>query len=396
MRADGTVFPIELVIVKGERNGCPIFLAYLRDLSERRAAERALAEREEQFRTISESVPMGLVISDIETGKPLYINPQSRLNLEIAPDEKPASLMHVWERPEQRAALVRELVERGSADGAEVDLRMPSGRRMKALISATRIHYAGREAMLAATVDITALRETEAALHESQNRFRAFMDFAPLGAHLRDAEGRYLMFNRRMEEMLGVPAADALGRTPGEIRSSDVVGNSDRHHRQVVETGRLHASEQYLTLNPDDPRWTMATRFPVLDAAGRVEAVGTFVVDITERKEAEAALQASEARLNAVNAANPVPMNIVRMSDRKLLFANEPYLRLFGMENVDLESFDRTALYPDPAERDWYYAELEEGREVTDHETTLRRVDGTRCRCRSPRGESSSRGSRPS
>ena len=121
----------------------------------------------------------------------------------------------------------------------------------------------------------------------------------------------------------------------------------------------------------------MAIRFPVLDAAGRVEAVGTFAVDITERKEAEAALQASEARLNAINAANPVPMNIVRMSDRKLLFVNEPYLRLFGMENVDLESFDRTALYPDPAERDWYYAELEEGREVTDHETTLRRVDGT-------------------
>ena len=47
---------------------------------------------------------------------------------------------------------------------------MPSGRRMKALISATRIHYAGREAMLAATVDITELRETEAALRESQNR----------------------------------------------------------------------------------------------------------------------------------------------------------------------------------------------------------------------------------
>ena len=83
MRADGTVFPIELVIVKGERSGGTIFLAYLRDLTERRAAERALAEREEQFRTIAESVPIGLVISDIDTGRPLYINPQSRLNLEV-------------------------------------------------------------------------------------------------------------------------------------------------------------------------------------------------------------------------------------------------------------------------------------------------------------------------
>ncbi|HEY8141251.1 MAG TPA: PAS domain S-box protein, partial [Kofleriaceae bacterium] len=376
MRADGTVFPIELVIVQGERGGSTIFLAYMRDLSERRTAERALAEREEQFRTIAESVPIGLVISDLDTGRPLYINPQSRLNLEVGPDEKPHTLMHVWEKPEQRAALVREVREQGATRAFEVDLAMPSGRRMKALISATTIHYAGREAMLAATVDITELRETEAALQESQNRFRAFMDFAPLAAHLRDADGRYLMFNRRMEELIGVPASEALGKTPTDIRP-DEVGNSDKHHRSVVETGKLHVSEQYLTYHPDDPRWTMAIRFPVLDSAGKVEAVGTFAVDITERKAAEAALQASEARLNAINAANPVPMNIVRVSDRKLLFVNEPYLRLFGLENVDLDSFDRTTLYPDPAERDWYYRELDDGREVTDHETTLRRVDGT-------------------
>ena len=78
----------------------------MRDLTDRRSSERALKEREEQFRTIAESVPIGLVISDIETGRPLYINPQSRLNLEVGPDDEPNSLMHVWEDPEQRAALV--------------------------------------------------------------------------------------------------------------------------------------------------------------------------------------------------------------------------------------------------------------------------------------------------
>ncbi len=375
MRADGTVFPIEIVIVKGERAGGQIFIAYLRDLTERRAAERALAEREEQFRTIAESVPIGLVISDLETGRPLYINPQSRRNLEVGPDEQPETLMHVWEKPEQRAALVREVEERGATRALEVDLRMPSGKRMKALISAAAIHYGGRAAMLAATVDITELRETEAALQESQNRFRAFMDFAPLAAHLRDADGRYLMFNRRMEELIGVPAAEALGRMPEDIRPGEV-GNSDKHHRSVVETGRLHVSEQYLTYSPDDPRWTMAIRFPVLDGGGRVEAVGTFAVDITERKAAEAALQASEARLNAINAANPVPMNIARLSDRKLLFVNAPYLKLYGLEDVDIETFDRSVLYPDPAERDWLYGELAAGGEITDYETTLRRADG--------------------
>ena len=165
------------------------------------------------------------------------------------------------------------------------------------------------------------------------------MDFAPLAAHLRDAEGRYLMFNRRMEELIGVPAAEALGRMPREIRSPDVVGNSDRHHRSGGGDGQAaRRASSTSTYNPDDPRWTMAIRFPVFDAAGKVEAVGTFAVDITERKEAEAALQASEARLNAINAANPVPMNIARLSDRKLLFVNEPYVALYGLEGVDLDS----------------------------------------------------------
>ena len=47
-------------------------------------------------------------------------------------------------------------------------------------------------------------------------------------------------------------------------------------------------------------------------------------------------------------------MNIARLSDRKLLFVNEPYLRLYGLEGVDLDTFDRSTLYPDPTERDWH------------------------------------------
>ena len=110
--ADGTDFPIELVIVQGERGGSPIFLAYMRDLTDRRASERALAEREEQFRTIAESVPIGLVISDIETGRPLYINPQSRLNLEVGPDDEPE--LADARMGESRAA--RRPCERGDRD----------------------------------------------------------------------------------------------------------------------------------------------------------------------------------------------------------------------------------------------------------------------------------------
>jgi PAS domain S-box-containing protein len=376
MRADGGVFPVELVIVKGQRDAGTMFLAYLRDLSERRAAEQALAEREAQFRAIAESVPLGLIISEFETGVPLYMNPQARANLGLRPGETAGPLLAVWDDPGQRKAMVEELRASGSVRGLEANLTMLDRRRVKALVSATRITYGGREALLAVTVDITELRMTEAALRESQARLRAFMDFAPIAAHLRNADGYYLMVNREMEALLGVPAAQVLGRLPQEI-VPELVGNSNAHHRAVVETGRLHVSEEHLPQRTGPYRWAMEVRFPVLDGEGAVSAVGTFTVDITERKLAEAALKASEARLNAIIAANPVALNIARLSDRKLLFVNQPYLEMFGLEGVDLDTFDRDSLYADPEERTWAYEEIAAGREVTNCEMMLRRADGT-------------------
>ncbi len=260
MRADGSVFPIELVIVKGERAGGPIFLAYLRDLSERRAAMTALAEREAQFRAIAESVPVGLVISEIETGAPLYVNPQARRNLGVGLDEPVDTLSYVWEDRAQRAAMIAAIEAEGSVAGFEAGLIMRDGRRMTGLISATKIVYEGRPALLAVTVDVTEARATAAALRDSEARLKAFMDFAPVAVHLRDAEGRYLIVNREMEKVLGVPADRALGRLPARDRAPGAdrrqrrqPPQGDRDRRDAGDRGASRAPAGRLQVGDGDP-----------------------------------------------------------------------------------------------------------------------------------------------
>jgi PAS domain S-box-containing protein len=65
-RADGREFPVELSIVRLESDGPPIFTGYIRDLTERRHAERSLRESEERFRTLVEMSSDAIFLADGE------------------------------------------------------------------------------------------------------------------------------------------------------------------------------------------------------------------------------------------------------------------------------------------------------------------------------------------
>jgi PAS domain S-box-containing protein len=68
-RQDGSTFPLELAIAEWQVNDRRFFTGNMRDLSERKAAEAALAASEAQLRTIVETVPVGLVMADLPSGR---------------------------------------------------------------------------------------------------------------------------------------------------------------------------------------------------------------------------------------------------------------------------------------------------------------------------------------
>lgn len=73
LRRDGTEFPIELSIWAVEENDWT-FNAFVRDISARKEAERAIRENEERFRLMQEHAPIGVALVDLD-GSWLQVNP---------------------------------------------------------------------------------------------------------------------------------------------------------------------------------------------------------------------------------------------------------------------------------------------------------------------------------
>ena len=89
------------------------------------------------------------------------------------------------------------------------------GHVISALMHVSLMHGDGERPLyfLCQLVDITERRRAEAERRAAQARLQAIIDNAPTLIFIKDLEQRYLLVNRRWEELFGVPAERALRRT---------------------------------------------------------------------------------------------------------------------------------------------------------------------------------------
>ncbi len=184
-----------------------------------------------------------------------------------------------------------------------------------------RLDDAGRTAGEPGTIqDITEWDQAQRALRESEDRFRSFMENAPIGMFLKDLDGRVIVLNRQSARVIGLEPEEVLGLRSDEFMNQDDAAEVLEQDREVMATGAPVARELRFPNGPGS-KWTYEVKFPIKDAAGRVTAIGGVAVDISDRKRAEAALQESEARLRSFMDHAPFEM-VVKDIDGRYLMAN--------------------------------------------------------------------------
>jgi len=138
--------------------------------------------------------------------------------------------------------------------------------------------------------DVSARVRTEEALMESEARLRAIFDNTPICINLKDTEGRYLLANKPYEEWWGHPFEDVIGKRADEFQQNGYGVQAMSAAEQVVlDTGKTHETEIRVQRPQDDGQIydRLLIKFPVKSSDGKITAIGTVAIDITERKKAE-------------------------------------------------------------------------------------------------------------
>jgi PAS domain S-box-containing protein len=151
--------------------------------------------------------------------------------------------------------------------------------------------------------DITQRKRAEDALRESEERFRRTFELAGSGVAHIGLDRRFLRVNRRLCEILGYSEAELLGLTGREIshpEDRDVI-NAQRPRLYAGELDAVRVEKRYLRKD-DTSVWVAFTMTVERDAAGQALYEIAIFDDITQRKQAEAALRGAHDELERSNA----------------------------------------------------------------------------------------------
>ncbi len=181
-----------------------------------------------------------------------------------------------------------------------------------------------------------ALSSSELLLAKQFDELEQVYRTAPVGLAYLDRDLRYVRVNDLLAAMNGKTAAEHIGRTPAEI-IPDIATDVLALMRQVLHTGQpvLDVEVSGTTAaEPGTQRQWIAHHYPLKSDDGQIQGLSAVVVDVTDRKKAEASLAASEERFRLFMDNSPTIAWIKDDQDRYVYFSGA-YERRFGVRLAD-------------------------------------------------------------
>jgi PAS domain S-box-containing protein len=303
------------------------------DITDRKRAEQALRASEERFRKIFENAATGIAITDWQ-GRFQHSNPAYAALLGYSQQELRqmdfASLVHPEDRETNLAELRR--LQAGEVPSFEIENRYVhrDGRPLwvHKFVSVLPDETGKPAYHLALITDITERKRAAAALRESEEKLRLFIEHAPAALAMFDRQMRYLAVSRRWLADYHLGDGEITGRSHYEV-FPEILDRWREAHRRGLEGEVVRADEDFFQRmdgNIQCLRWEVR---PWKQADATIGGIVILAEDISARKRAEEALVQSEERFRLMADHAPV---MIWMSgiDKLCTWFNKPWLAFVG------------------------------------------------------------------
>ena len=250
----------------------------------------------ERFRTIADIHPTPMIITRLGDREVLFANRAYHevfgVGERTLPDFDRSSL---YAQPNEREEIYAGIEHGQRFDAREIGMRTAKGIPFPAMLTARAIDYEGSRGCVMSFLDLSALKQAEAALRASEQRFRGIAEAHPMPLVIvRARDGRLQFANEPFRQLFRVADEELEAAQPAQFYADPA--DRERFVQAMEQDGVVDGLEQILKRR-DGSTFPAATTSRMIEYEGEPAFV-TSVVDLTERRATESEMQRQRENLH--------------------------------------------------------------------------------------------------
>jgi PAS domain S-box-containing protein len=260
------------------------------DITERKRFEESLRAAEARFLRVFQLAPIAMSISTLQDGLYIDVNAALLAQSGYSREEmvgRTARDLGIYVREEDFTEVRKMLAQNGVVKNLEVTLQGKHDART-VLLSADDLELGGKQCLLTASVDITERKAVEAALLESEQRYRNLVDNANDIVATLDLNGRFTSINPAVKRVLGYAPEELVGLSLDQLApGGEMPIDLSASQRELQAEGATRYETQ-ISAKDGRPLALEVNSQLIYDNSGKPIAIHSISRDVTERKDAEA------------------------------------------------------------------------------------------------------------
>ena len=276
------------------------FFVFFRDITERKQAERAVAESEQRYRALftDSHEPMCLtILGRIAQVNPAWLQMNGYTSESEVLDMDVINIVH----PDDRKTLIawRNTPDRDLSQPEHLRNLRKDGTALNVEVYSSEIFIGGQRAILTTVHDITERTRAERALREQQRRFRDMLGNVRLIGVMLDGDGRITFCNNFLLELTGWRREEVMGADWCDtFLPEDVRERVRQAFLPALSSGNIPVHfENPIQPRAGERRWVSWNNTVLRDESGNPTGLASLGEDVTERRQAEEALRKAHGEL---------------------------------------------------------------------------------------------------